>query len=350
MLEEQHDIQNKVENILQQPSPRKKYQPAISYGAQFGILIGFVGIGLILGSFATLFLWERLTHTSFMTMQTNMLNPAYSKALEIIQVVVSAFTFLFPVIILAVIVSKKPFKYLGFNARLSKKQIFLVILIALVGLFLISGPMGIINEAIPIPKSWQTYFRQKEDAYNEAVQAMATMKTFTDYLISLLVIAVAPAVMEESFFRGGLQQLFVKWFKKAGIAIIITSVIFSIVHASYYGFLARAALGVILGLIFYYGKNIWLNAIAHFINNGIAITQVYVLTKAGKSMKEIMNDDSLPFMSGRGTLILLAAVAMLAVGIYIMILLFKVFKKEAARINTNEIDNTIRLKVNPFDE
>lgn len=347
-MEEQHDIQSETEIIKQHDVQPPKQQPAIGYGGQFAILIGFVGVGLILAAVTMAFLWMALTHTSITTMETSMSNPAYAKPLQIIQVVASVCMLFFPAVAFAVVVSRKPFGYLGFGTRFSAKQIFLVILIALAG-FLISGPMGIINEAIPIPKSWQLYFHQKEEDYSDAVQAMATMKTFAEYLIALFVIALTPAIIEESFFRGALQQLFIKWFKRVGIAIVAASVIFSIFHASYYGFLPRAALGIILGFIFYYGKNIWLNALAHFINNGIAITQLYILTKSGKSVKEIMKDDSLPFVSGHATTV--AAIVMLVVGIYIMKLLFKALKNESERIGADKIDTAVRLNNNnPFEE
>jgi membrane protease YdiL (CAAX protease family) len=118
---------------------------------------------------------------------------------------------------------------------------------------------------------------------------------------------------------------------------------------SYYGFLARVALGVVLGLIFYYGKNIWLNIFAHFLNNGIAVTQLYILTRSGKNIKEVMNDDSLPFVPpGYSTAI--AAFVILALGIFIMQILFKEFKKESIRLGVDKIDNTVQPSNNPFDE
>lgn len=348
MTEEQNNIQSEIEIIQQQHDAQpSKQQPAIGYGGQFAILIGFVGVGLVLATVTMAFLWMVLTHTSVTTMEANMSNPANAKSLQIIQVIASGCMLFFPALAFAIVVSKKPFKYLGFSTRFSTKQFLLVILIALAG-FLISGPMGIINESIPIPKSWQIYFHEKEDQYNEAVQAMATMKAFTEYLIALFVIALTPAIIEESFFRGALQQLFIRWFKKVGIAIIAASIIFSIFHASYYGFLPRAALGVILGLIFYYGRNIWLNALAHFINNGIAITQLYILTKSGKSVKDIMKDDSLPFVSAHATT--MAAIVMLIIGIYIMKLLFKALKKESERIGADKIDASVRLSNNNLFE
>ena len=351
MTEEQHNIQPETENNTQQFFPKKKYQPAISYGGQFAILIGLFGFGIVVTALVTVVLWLSLTHTGISAMEENLANPAYSKALEIIQVASSVCMFFIPAAGLAIIVSRKPFKYLGFTTRISAKQIFWVILIILTALFLISNPLGIINEIIPIPKSWQIYFHQKEDEYSNAVEAVMPLKTFADYLLSLLIIAIAPAIVEESFFRGALQQLLVKWFKNVSVGIIIASVLFSAVHMSYYGFLVRAALGIFLGLIFYYGKNIWLNILAHFLNNGIALTQLYILTKSGKNIKEVMNDNSLPFISSeQSATTTVFAIIMLVIGVFIMRILFREFKKECVRLGVNEIDNTVQPSNNPFDE
>ena len=59
------------------------------------------------------------------------------------------------------------------------------------------------------------------------------------------------------------------------IAIIITSILFSLVHLSYYGFLVRFALGAILGIIFYLSGNIWLSVLFHFLYNGLQVTVLY---------------------------------------------------------------------------
>ena len=56
MMEEQHDIQSETEIIKQHDVQPPKQQPAIGYGGQFAILIGFVGVGLILAAVTMAFL------------------------------------------------------------------------------------------------------------------------------------------------------------------------------------------------------------------------------------------------------------------------------------------------------
>jgi membrane protease YdiL (CAAX protease family) len=99
-----------------------------------------------------------------------------------------------------------------------------------------------------------------------------------------------PAIVEETFFRGTMQQLFISWFRNPWAGIIVTSILFSAIHMSYYGFLTRAMLGVVLGLLYYYGKSIWLNILAHFLNNAVAITLLYVYSLKGKVSKDALED------------------------------------------------------------
>lgn len=65
------------------------------------------------------------------------------------------------------------------------------------------------------------------------------------------------------------------WTGKPYLAIIVTALIFSAFHFSYFGFLSRMSLGIILGIIYFYTKTIWLPMLMHFINNGIGITILY---------------------------------------------------------------------------
>jgi membrane protease YdiL (CAAX protease family) len=113
-----------------------------------------------------------------------------------------------------------------------------------------------------------------------------------------------PAFVEETFFRGTLQQLFIRWFRNPWVGIIVTSILFSAIHFSYFGFLTRAMLGVVLGLLFYYGKSIWLNILAHFLNNAVAVTALYLGVLNGKQPKEAMDDHFPLWLSVAGTVFL----------------------------------------------
>ncbi len=184
----------------------------------------------------------------------------------------------------------------------------MLILLAIVALtFPLSGALAELTKMIPIPHSWQIYFKAKEAARTAQEKALININTFPRYLVSMIVIALLPAIFEEVCFRGGIQNILVRWFKGPWIAIIITSIIFSAVHISYYGFLVRAVLGVFLGLIFYYSGSLWLSILFHFLYNGLQVTALYFATtsvgNASKNTKDI--EGSFPLWAGVVALVLI---------------------------------------------
>ena len=182
---------------------------------------------------------------------------------------------------------------LGFARIKNLNQIGLVVLIAITGLFL-SGALGDLTEKIPIPISLKNWATQMEDQYKKALYAMTQMKSVLDLLFAIIAVAVVPAIVEELFFRASLQKILMDWTGKPYLAIIVTALIFSAFHFSYFGFLSRMSLGIILGIIYFYTKTIWLPMLMHFINNGIGITILYFVRDNPKKMDAVI-DGNLPY-------------------------------------------------------
>jgi membrane protease YdiL (CAAX protease family) len=86
-----------------------------------------------------------------------------------------------------------------------------------------------------------------------------------------------PAFIEEVFFRGCLQQLFLNWMKKTPmVAILLIAVIFSAFHGQLSGFFPRVFLGLLLGLAYYFSGSIWITIAMHALNNFITVLMVYL--------------------------------------------------------------------------
>jgi hypothetical protein len=112
------------------------------------------------------------------------------------------------------------------------------------------------------------------------------------------------------------------------IALVITSILFSLIHASYYLFISRFVLGLALGLLFYQTKNIWINIFAHFMNNLLALAALFynnMYKKLASTTSDL--EPKLPVWS------LLITFAIL-VGLFI--LLENVSKENKNRIALNE--------------
>jgi membrane protease YdiL (CAAX protease family) len=309
-------------------------KPRISYISQFFILLGLIAGGLLFGSLVSLIVFKAMVGGSLMSMEKDMMNPANADALKVVQLVSTFFVFLIPAIIYARIVNPRPIQHLGMKTKANALQKLFVAIMVLAG-FGLTGALGELNHLIPIPQTWEIKFKAMEKAYMEQVKLMANMKNFGEYFISLIIIALAPAIFEEVLFRGALQQLMVKWTRNVWIGIIITSIIFSAIHMSYYGFLARFALGMVLGFMFYYSKSLWTSILAHFLNNGIAVTAMYFYSRKGKLTDEVL-DEKFPLWVG-------------LIALVIIIGLFRVFKKESIKLGTFDTDNTYVKSNNPFD-
>jgi membrane protease YdiL (CAAX protease family) len=263
-----------------------------------------VGVGLIIGGAIALILPFIVDLNAGIKMTTNsaqfidrLLKPENAALLRWITFITSFFMFFLPTVIYALICHKKSFVHLGFKTNSNIKSAGVVILIMLAALPLVSALQDL-TTLLPWSKAALLKFKLAEDAYNQQVAVIARMDNFTDYIISVLVIAFLPALFEETLFRGGIQNLLSRWFKKPILAIIVTSIIFSAIHGSYLGFLSRFALGFVLGWIYYRTGNIWLNIIGHFFNNAFAVTAMYLFTKAGQHPDPSKMDGQIPLWVG----------------------------------------------------
>lgn len=275
----------------------------ISYPLQFLMLLLLVGLFMVFGSLLVAALGSNMLGVSLLQVPDALNRPQNANISRLLNTLATLVAFLIPAIVFAKVLSKQPFSWLGFNKRMNGKQILIVVLITFAGMIL-SGSLGMLNQKIPLSENLLKQAQQLENAYKNAMMNMAHMTSLTDYLLAMLVMALAPAVFEEVLFRGAFQKVFVGWTKNAWAGIIITSILFSAIHFSFFGFLPRIALGLILGLIFYYTNNLWLSILLHFLNNGFVVTQLYILSAQGKAIDKVM-DETMPIWWGSIALILL---------------------------------------------
>ena len=265
----------------------------MSPGLKMALFIGLSGISLILGGMISFSIAAVLLDIPFSGLQSALLQPKNASIAQFANALASIIAFGLPGIAVAFFSKNKLVSELGFVRIKNWNQIGLVTLIAVTGLFL-SGALGDLTERIPTPIALKNWATQMEDQYKKALYAMTQMKSVLDLLFAIIAVAVVPAIVEELFFRASLQKIIMDWTGKPYLAIIVTAVIFSAFHFSYFGFLSRMSLGIILGIIYYYTKTIWLPMLMHFINNGIGITILYFVRNDPKKMDAVI-DGNLPF-------------------------------------------------------
>lgn len=260
-----------------------------SYTGGFFMLIAFAVAGLVMASLLSIPVWEGLTGKKFAEMQAGMLDPAYSYVMKLIQALNAVVGFLIPTVVVAALIHKKPFNLLGFTGKIRPEQAGLAILLVVAALMFASS-LSYLTHQLPLPAEMKRSFMKLEEDYGRQVRAIIGLRTFSDYLVALVIMAFLPALCEETLFRGGLQNFLARGTGSPWLAIILVSILFSLAHWSFYGFLSRFLLGVVLGAIYHYSGRLWLSILAHFINNGIALTALYLYTRQGKPMDEAMNE------------------------------------------------------------
>ena len=140
------------------------------------------------------------------------------------------------------------------------------------------------------------------------MEGLLVMNSPWEMVASLVVMAVVPAVGEELVFRGIGQRKLIESTGKPALGVALTAVIFSITHFEIQRFLAILLLGCVLGLLFYWTKNLWIPIAAHFLNNGAQVVIAWLNQDKINKIKDGAGED-LPM-----TVILASAAVFVATG------------------------------------
>jgi membrane protease YdiL (CAAX protease family) len=275
------------------------------------LFIAMTGLSMILGGLITFSIVAALLHVPFLEIQSILMRPEYTSMTQAANAVASIIGFGLPVLVVGYFTSGKLGVQLGFNPITNQKQILIVVLLALTGL-LLSGALGDLTDKLTLSSSIRNWATNLEAQYKKALMAMTQMRSIWDLVFALLAIAVVPAIVEELYFRASLQKIIMDWSGKPLVAIVVTAILFSAFHFSYFGFLSRMSLGIVLGLIYYYTKTIWLPILMHFINNAIGVSALYFVRNNPKQIDKVM-DSNLGYY-------------WLILGLLMLVLLFKQLK------------------------
>jgi len=251
-------------------------------------LIAFTGVGLVIAGIVQYLIGKQIVAAGtpakdFADAVTRaMLKPENVGYARLSQVLGTFFIMFIPVILYLVICHGRNGHWLGFNRYINAKQV-------LVGFFLIlfaniiAGPLSdLSHHLVAYFPGLDAFAKKMEGAYSDQVTSLTNLKSWGELVMAIFIMAFFPALFEELFFRGAVQNLLERWWKKPLLALIVTSVFFSLIHMSVYLFLSRLLLGLVLGLMYQRSKNIWVNITAHFLNNAMAVIQLFIMTRRGK--------------------------------------------------------------------
>jgi uncharacterized protein len=256
-----------------------------------GMLIIFLGLGFILAGGVQLYIGMQMIPEGTPMPEIGdrmikaLLDPKNVGLARLSQVLGTFLLLFVPTVLYSLVVNGKNKFWLGFNSLFSVKQVFIAFFLIMVANLLASPLADLTKSVVANFPNLNAFAKNLEDTYNEQVLALSNLRSWSEYIMAIFIMAFFPALFEEVFFRGAMQNLLEKWWKNPLLAILITSLVFSFIHFSVYLFLSRAVLGFVLGLLYYKTKNIWVNIFAHFLNNAIAVSQLFYLSRQNKKVE-----------------------------------------------------------------
>ncbi len=260
------------------------HTPILGNISPLGKLLFFIGIALlfaIISALGGLALGAFLFDFSFSQIADLMSNPSNDRSIGFIkfyQIVNQIGIFILPAVFYTYFVSSKPVEYLLLN-RSPKLIRLLVGGLVIYTVLPFNGFLDELNKNMSLPEylsGIETWMKDKEEQARILTEAFLKTDSGTGLIVNLIVVALLPSIGEELVFRGILIKLFDQMFKNIHLAVIVSSIIFSAIHLQFYGFLPRMMLGLLLGYMFVFTRNLWLPIFVHFINNASSVIVFYL--------------------------------------------------------------------------
>ena len=183
-----------------------------------------------------------------------------------------------------------------FNFAIENKRIIPFVIISIAALNF--GLIAPIISLIPMPESLQKAFADLMGKYS---------------ITTFITIVIAAPILEELIFRGIILDGLLKKYSPIK-SILITSVLFGLVHLNPWQFFAALSLGIFIGWIYYETKSVSFAIIIHAVNNLAG----FLIGKFSDSDTSEMNKTLIESYGGLQNLVLIlvSSVTIVAISIY----------------------------------
>lgn len=278
-----------------------KYQsPAIQFFSFLGLAAGFFILNIIISNY----FFSDLSAVLFN--KNAPINPQMINQFKWAQFVSATVSFILPAVFFGYFSSPKALPYVGIQKHISAIIVVLcVVLLVFIQPFV--GWIGNINSKMNFGAMQKT-LQDAEAVYSRALEVFLRMKTPADLLINLFIMALLPAIGEELFFRGALQKVLLRLCKIPWLAILVSSGIFALLHGTFFKIIPIFALGILLGTVYHFTRNLWYTITIHFLNNALAVTAVYFSNRSVTISKFANDNITVPFYTAILSLLLVIAI------------------------------------------
>lgn len=172
------------------------------------------------------------------------------------------------------LITREPFEGLGIPQPWGERFSFLqtALGIAVVTFVLLWATSwlrdGCVQVVHTLPHSWGDKILSQ---WEREVRFMAQLKAHLSWR-EYVVFAMVPALFEELFMRGVLQGYLVRVLKSVQWGIVVTSLLFALLHFSVVNLLPIFLLSIWLGVLRYHTRSLWWGVAVHLLNNILALS------------------------------------------------------------------------------
>ncbi len=168
-------------------------------------------------------------------------------------------------------------------------------LLSLLALQWICEIYSALQDLIPLPVFIEEFFQPLKQMLMEMTKAIATANSIPELIVVLCVVAIVPAIIEETLFRGLIQRSFEHVITPFTSAVL-SGAIFGIFHLNPFDVIPLIGIGIFLGILRYRSGTMLLPIAAHFLNNAISIFAIYMGYDDESSLAASGGSTSIPFL------------------------------------------------------
>jgi membrane protease YdiL (CAAX protease family) len=147
---------------------------------------------------------------------------------------------------------------------ISWKNLWLVFVISVATIVVTDELDRLISQIFPMP-----------DLLIKAMQDLVQFNSFADGIVLFISAVLMAAIAEEMLFRGMLQNS-LEYFIDPAMAIVISAIIFALVHFNPWSAIQFTMMGIVLGYMTWVTNSIWPAVILHGTNNFLSLVMVNV--------------------------------------------------------------------------
>ncbi len=237
-----------------------------------------------------------------------------TSAARLTTVTTDILVFVMPVVATLLMVGGNPFAYVGLKEKTTIAVFLLTILVVIVQIPAMNAVVAL-NEMIPFPDA----IVETEMKAKDTTDLLFGDYSWTDFVITFVVVGLIAPFTEEFLFRGFLTRLISRRFR-AHATIWIVAAIFSFIHFQFLGFIPRMLLGALFGYMAWWSGTLWTAVLAHVVNNTLVIIASFIVHYYG-------NDE----LNTIGTQLSLVDVGFIVVSAVAFYFLLRLYRREALR-------------------